>query len=55
MFKRRDTENPDKEGTTVWSTFKKDAKSFAPSQKEFMINYRVDNLELLVEALKKTA
>ena len=53
MFKWRDADNPEKEGTTVWSTFKKDAKSFEPSQKEFMINYRVDNLELLVEELKK--
>ena len=53
MFKWRDADNTDKEGTTVWSTFKKDAKSFEPSTKEFMINYRVDNLELLVEELKK--
>ena len=53
MFKWRDADNPEIEGTTVWSTFKKDAKSFEPSEKEFMINYRVDNLELLVEELKK--
>ncbi|QQL49067.1 VOC family protein [Mucilaginibacter ginkgonis] len=52
MFRWRDAENPDKEGTTVWSTFKRDAQSFEPSAKEFMINYRVDDLEALVKELK---
>lgn len=33
--------------------FKSDTKYFEPSKKEFMINYRVDNLELLVAELKK--
>jgi predicted enzyme related to lactoylglutathione lyase len=52
MFKWRDIENPEKEGQTVWSTFAKDAKNFEPSKKEFMINYRVENMEELVEQLK---
>jgi predicted enzyme related to lactoylglutathione lyase len=36
-----------------WTPFKEDTKYFAPSVKEFMINYRVENLEALVEELKK--
>jgi lactoylglutathione lyase len=39
-------------GVTVWSPFKQDTTYFAPSSKEFMINYRVENLEWLVEQLK---
>ncbi|MCB9033283.1 MAG: VOC family protein [Chitinophagales bacterium] len=35
-----------------WSPFAKDTKYFQPSEKEFMINYRVENIEALVEELK---
>jgi len=42
-----------RKGFTQWSTFKETTKYFEPSEKEFMINYRVDNLEALVEELKK--
>ena len=52
MFNWRDAENPEKTGTTVWSPFKDDTKYFEPSTKDFMINYRVENIELLVEELK---
>ena len=40
-------------GYTLWSPFSDQTKYFEPSQKEFMINYRVENLEALVEELKK--
>ena len=33
--------------------FSEKTKYFEPSTKDFMINYRVDNLEALVEELKK--
>jgi lactoylglutathione lyase len=52
MFKWRTEEDPEKEGTTVWSPFAKDTKYFEPSKKDFMINYRVENIEELVEQLK---
>jgi predicted enzyme related to lactoylglutathione lyase len=39
-------------GFTQWSPFAETTKYFAPSTKEFMINYRVENLERLVEELK---
>ena len=42
-----------KKGSTQWSPFAEDTKYFEPSAKEFMINYRVDNLEALVVELKK--
>ena len=42
-----------KKGSTQWSPFKESSKYFEPSQKEFMINYRVENLVELVEELKK--
>lgn len=42
-----------KKGFTQWSPFGEKTKYFEPSTKDFMINYRVDNLEWLVEQLKK--
>lgn len=42
-----------KKAQTQWSLFKQNTKYFEPSAKDFMINYRVENLEILVEELKK--
>jgi len=42
-----------KKGFTQWSPFSEKTKYFEPSTKDFMINYRVGNLELLVADLKK--
>ena len=42
-----------KKGFSQWSPFKETTKYFEPSIKEFMINYRVENLEALVGELKK--
>ena len=44
---------PDKKGLTQWNVNTEAAKLYEPSTKGFMINYRVDNLEALVEELKK--
>ncbi len=44
---------PTKKGSTTWSPFPETTKYFEPSTKDFMINYRVENLEALVEELKK--
>lgn len=41
-----------KKGQTQWSPFSETTKYFEPSTNNFMINYRVDNLEALVEELK---
>jgi predicted enzyme related to lactoylglutathione lyase len=42
-----------KKGLTQWAPFAEKTKYFEPSTKDFMINYRVENLEALVEELKK--
>ena len=39
-------------GLTVWSAADNDTKWFSPSESSFMINYRVDNLEEMLEQLK---
>jgi len=44
--------DPEQKGYNVWSPFKKDTTYFQPSEKEFMINLRVDDLEWLLEQLK---
>ena len=51
-FEWRQDEDPTKKGTTQWAPFSETSKYFEPSTKEFMINYRVDDLEALVEQLK---
>ena len=52
-FEWRDAEDADKKGMTVWSIFPRNTKYFEPSSSPFMINYRVDDLDALLEALKK--
>jgi predicted enzyme related to lactoylglutathione lyase len=52
-FDWRHDDDPTKKGSTQWSTFPETTKYFEPSTKEFMINYRVENLEALVVELKK--
>jgi len=39
-------------GMTVWHTAAPDSKWFAPSGSNFMINYRVDDLDGLLEQLR---
>lgn len=53
VFEWRQGADTTKKGFTQWSPFKETTKYFAPSTKEFMINYRVDNLTALVTQLKK--
>lgn len=50
-FDSRDLNKPDQINTLQWSPFKKGDEYFAPSKKEFMINYRVQNLEGLLTKL----
>ena len=45
----------DKEGndaSTQWSPFKDDTTYFEPSKKDFMFNYRVEDLETLIKTLR---
>lgn len=52
LFEFRLGADPDKIGYLQWSPFPEKTKYFDPSSKEFMINYRVENIEALVEELK---
>ena len=52
-FEWRDASDSSKKGSTQWTPFAETTKYFEPSTKDFMINYRVENLEGLVEELKK--
>lgn len=53
VFEWRQGVDSTKKGFTQWSPFDEKTKYFEPSTKDFMINYRVENLEALVEELKK--
>lgn len=52
-FEFRNAHKPDEINYLQWSPFKKGSEYFAPSKKEFMINYRVQNIEGLVDKLQK--
>ncbi|QMU29106.1 VOC family protein [Adhaeribacter radiodurans] len=52
-FKSRDVNCPDQVNSLQWSPFKSKSEYFAPSKKEFMINYRVQNLEGLIKKLRE--
>ena len=52
-FEWRQGEDSTKYGFTQWSPFGEKTTYFEPSTKEYMINYRVKNLEQLVQQLKK--
>lgn len=52
-FTWRQEEDPEKRGLTAWSPFPSDTGYFKPSNQDFMINYRVDDLEALLKELKK--
>jgi len=52
-FDYRDVDKPEEIIPLQWSPFKKGDEYFAPSKKDFMINYRVQNIEGLVDKLKE--
>ncbi len=52
-FEWRQADDTTKTGSTQWSPFGEKTTYFEPSQKDFMINYRVENLESLVAQLQK--
>ena len=51
-FEWREAADTTKKGSTQWSPFAETTTYFEPSTKDFMINYRVKNLEALVAQLK---
>ncbi|MEX0967168.1 MAG: VOC family protein [Bacteroidia bacterium] len=53
LFEWCEKGNPGKTCHTAWSPFSQTTKYFAPSTKPYMFNYRVHDLEALMEQLKK--
>ncbi len=51
-FEFRNANRPDEINYLSWSPFNEKTDYFDPSEKEFMINYRVQNIEGLVRKLK---
>ena len=53
VFSWRDAEQPEQKGMTIWSLFKADTEYFVPpGGAEFMVNYRVDDLDALLAKLQ---
>ncbi|HED10244.1 MAG TPA: VOC family protein, partial [Caldithrix abyssi] len=52
-FESRNIDNPDEVNSLQWKLFKNRDEYFSPSKKEFMINYRVQNIEGLVSKLRE--
>ena len=52
-FESRNISRPEEINTLQWKPFKKGSEYFAPSKKEFMINYTVQNLEGLIHKFKE--
>lgn len=51
-FEWRQADKGDEKGFTQWSPFSETTTYFEPSERDFMINYRVENLEALVAELE---
>ncbi len=51
-FEFRNANRPEEINYLQWSPFKAGSEYFAPSKKEFMINYRVQNIEGLISKLR---
>src|SRR5215467_11349987 len=52
MFPWRRADKPDEETCTSWSIFSQQTKYMDPSTATFMINYQVEDLDALLEALQ---
>jgi predicted enzyme related to lactoylglutathione lyase len=51
-FSWTDSEGKPTGGTTIWSVSPEGSDQFAPSNAAFMVNYRVEDLQAVVTALK---
>lgn len=52
-FEWRQGADSTKKGYTLWAPFKESTTYFAPSTKDFMINFRVEHMDQLITQLKK--
>jgi catechol 2,3-dioxygenase-like lactoylglutathione lyase family enzyme len=52
VFRWSDGADPATPGMTVWSLFPRDSRYFDPNRSDFMLNYRVADLDGLLTALR---
>ncbi len=52
-FTWREKDHPDQVGHTAWAIFPTNATHFGPSSSSLMINYRVSNLDRILEQLRR--
>jgi catechol 2,3-dioxygenase-like lactoylglutathione lyase family enzyme len=52
VFHWREGQDGDRPGTTVWSLFPRNTSYFDPSRANFMLNYRVSDLDALLDVLR---
>jgi catechol 2,3-dioxygenase-like lactoylglutathione lyase family enzyme len=52
QFFWKDDQGPREQAYSMWTLFKADSTYFAPSEKPFMLNFRVDDLLALVAQLR---
>ena len=53
MFEWRKTSKPEETAYTIWSPFEEKTEYFEPSKKDFMFNYRVENLVEILKVCKE--
>ncbi|HLH09330.1 MAG TPA: VOC family protein [Terriglobales bacterium] len=53
VFQWRDPQQPEEVGMTVWALFPRDSTYFKNSSSPVMLNYRVADLDALLEALAR--
>ncbi len=51
-FEWRHAQDPERKGFTAWSPFPSDTNYFEPSKSAFMVNYRVEDLDALLDVLR---
>ena len=52
VFHWQTPERPEPDGMTVWNVFPAETKYFDPSPAPFMVNFRVDDLDAMLAALR---
>jgi predicted enzyme related to lactoylglutathione lyase len=52
VFRWSTPEDPGSGGMTIWNIFEEPSDYFRPSEAGFMINYRVEDLQALLDALR---
>jgi predicted enzyme related to lactoylglutathione lyase len=51
-FEWREKGSPEKPGKTVWALFPENTEYFGPGEQQAMVNYRVDDLDELLQQLE---